>query len=310
MPHVFHANFSMIPARFIKPFFLKLSLILLAGVVGSTSLPAQSAPAGASDTLWYKAPASQWIEALPVGNGRLGAMVFGGTASDRLQLNDITVWSGGPQPNANRPDGWTHLAEIRKVIREGRYAEAEKLCNSFLTCQANYDVNKYQMLGDLNFAFQLPPGEITGYRRWLDLDQATAGVVFQAGGVGFQRETFCSAPDKVLVQRISASRPGTLSFELKLNRPEKSQTHFEAPDMLVMTGDTGPSLSFQVNVRVLLVGGKITNQNGALKVEGANEAVVLVAANTSYVMDYAKGYKGADPALAAAQLQAASAKNY
>jgi alpha-L-fucosidase 2 len=196
------------------------------------------------------------------------------------------------------------------VIRAGRYVEARDLCNQFFTCQANYDLNKYQTLGDLNYEFALPPGAVTDYRRWLDLDTATAVVEFKIGGTSFQRETFCSAPDQVLVQRLSSSQPGKLSFKLKLNRPEKSQTKFVAPDMLVMTGQTGSSLSFQVNARVLLKGGRITGNGDTLKVEGAAEAIVILAANTSYVMDYAKGYKGADPAQAAAQVQAAAAKSF
>lgn len=260
--------------------------------------------------LWYDKPASQWIEALPLGNGRLGAMVFGGTTNERIALNDITVWSGGPQLNANRPNAWTHLADIRKVIRDGRYDEAEKLCNTFMTCQVNYDENKYQMLGDLNLAFQLPQGVISDYRRWLDLNTAEAGVEYKSGGVTFQRELFCSTPDKVLVQQISASRPGALNFDMKLGRSEKSQTCFIAPDMLVMTGSTGPNLSYQVNARVLLKDGKITGQGDTLKIEGATEAVLLVAANTTYVMNYAKGYKGSDPALAEKQLQKAATKSF
>ncbi len=284
---------------------------MLAFAAGISSLSAQSTAPNPATTLWYAQPATQWVEALPVGNGRLGAMVFGGTASERLQLNDITVWSGGPQPNANRPDAWTHLAEIRKMIRDGHYDAAAKLCKTSLTCQANYDANKYQTLGDLNFEFRLPAGEVTGYHRQLDLDRAEASVEFKAGNVAFQRELFCSAPDKVIVQRLAASTPGALNFDLKLGRQEKSQTRFVAPDMLVMTGSTGSSLSFQVNARVLLPkGGKITSQGDLLTVEGATEAVVLVAANTSYVMDYAKGYQGADPALAATQLQAAAVRTF
>ena len=140
--------------------------------------------------LWYSQPAKQWNEALPVGNGRLGGMVFGGITNERVQLNDITVWSGGPQPDANRPDGYKHLETIRKTIREGHYDQAESLCNQFMTCRVNYDENKYQTLGDLTFVFALPAGEISGYRRWLDIDEAVAGVEFSAGGVGFRREVF------------------------------------------------------------------------------------------------------------------------
>lgn len=94
------------------------------------------------------------------------------------------------------------MAEIHRVIREGRYDEAEKLCNTFFTCQANYDVSKYQTLGDLNYEFQLPSGAVTNYSRWLDLDSAVAGVEFSVDRTKFQRVIFASAPDKVLVQRL------------------------------------------------------------------------------------------------------------
>ena len=260
--------------------------------------------------LWYPQPAKQWIEALPVGNGRLGAMVFGVPTADRLQLNDITVWSGGPQPDANRTDGYTHLAEIRKTIREGRYDVAENLCNQFLTCKANYDQNKYQTLGDLKFEHRLPSGEVRDYRRWLDLNRAVAGVEFKAGDVAFQREVFSSAPDKVLVERIAGGKPGSVSFDLALTREEKAQTRFVAPDTLVMTGSTGANLRYEVHARVLNKGGSVSGADGKLTVTNADEVIVLLTANTSYVMDYAKSYQGADPALAATQLQLAAAKTY
>jgi alpha-L-fucosidase 2 len=300
---------------------MKLYNLLLTVAVAVTlpqsraELPNSSSLSTSSDNvLWYKEPASKWIEALPVGNGRMGGMVFGGTANDRLALNDITVWSGGPQPNANRPDAYQHLAEIREVIRKGRFDEAEKLCNKFMVCGADYDSSKFQALGDLQFAFRLPQGAIADYRRFLDLNRALAGVEFKAGDTAFKRETFSSAPDKVLVERITANRPGGISFELGLSRQEKAQTHAVAPNTLVMKGSTGPSLDFEVQVRVLTKGGTIKTSGGAggdkLVVDGADEAVILLCANTSYVMDYARGYKGANPSLAATQLQAATSKPY
>lgn len=275
-----------------------------AGLGGENPAPDPSA------VLWYDKPATQWIEALPLGNGRLGAMIHGGPSSERIVLSDITVWSGGPQPNANRPEAWKHLPDIRSLIREGRFDEAEKACNQFLTCQANYDENKFQMLSDLNFEFRLPPGSVNNYRRWLDLKTAQAGVTFDVDGVAFRREMFCSAPDKVFVHRLTASRPGALSFTMRLSRPEKAATEFAEPGMLVLTGSTGPNLDFQVNARVLAKGGTVKGQGDTLEVEGATEVTILVTAATSYVMDFAKGYKGADPAEAAKQLTAATAKSF
>jgi alpha-L-fucosidase 2 len=260
--------------------------------------------------LWYDKPAEKWIEALPLGNGRLGGMVFGQPENERIQINDITVWSGGPQLDANRTDGYQRLEEIRRTIREGRFNEAEKLCNQHLTCRANYDLNKYQELGDLCFTFRLPAGSTSGYRRWLDLEQGIAGVEFQAGETRFQREIFSSAPDKVLVHRVTADRPGSVSFELNLKRAEKSQTHFTTPDTMVMTGNTGSSLDYQVSTRVRIKGGTIRGEGDKLIVENADEAVVLTSSNTSYVMDFSKGYKGADPALAGEQIDGAFVKTY
>ena len=294
-----------------KSVFLICTVLTAWTPVISANAPIQKESMTASaNVLWYLQPADTWIKALPVGNGRLGAMVFGGLTSDRLQLNDITVWSGGPQPDANRTDGYTHLSEIRKTIREGHYDVAEKLCNDFFTCKANYDQNKYQTLGDLKFEHRLPTGEIRDYRRWLDLNNAVAGVRFTAGDVTFQREVFSSAPDKVIVERITASKPGNVSFDLALTREEKAQTRFVAPDTLVMTGNTGPNLRYEVHARVLAKGGTITGADGKLTITNADEVTVLLAENTSYVMDYAKGYQGADPALAAKQLQLAAAKTY
>jgi len=192
-----------------------------------------------------------------------------------------------------------HIEEIRRLIREGRHDKAEKLCNQFLTCNADYDQNKYQTLGDLNFAFRLPPGEVTDYRRWLDIGRAIAGVGFKSGDTSLRREIFSSAPDKVLVQRITGSKQRSVSFDLNLAREEKSRTRFLAPDMLVMTGNTGPNLDYEVCVRVLTKGGTVKGEGDKLTVEGANEAIVLLSANTSYAIDYAKGYKGPDPALVA-----------
>jgi len=303
--------------RFFRPILFFSALVFAMNAIPLAS-PAQgivdavpeSQPAGSPLLLWYAKPAAKWIEALPVGNGRLGAMIFGGVTSERLQLNDITVWSGGPQPAANRPDAYTHLAEIRQIIREGHYNLAEKLCNQFFTCKANYNQNKYQTLGDLNFSFPPAAGNPVNYRRWLDLNQALAGVEYKAGDLTYRREIFCSAPDKVLVQRISASRPGSVNFDLNLSREEKAQTRFVAPDTLVMVGNTGPNLRYEVHVRVLTKGGVVKGTDDKLTVQGADEATVLLTAGTSYAMDYAKGYQGGDPALAAEQMQLAAAKGY
>lgn len=261
--------------------------------------------------IWYKAPAVRWTEALPVGNGRLGAMIHGQPGKERLQLNDVTVWSGDPQPDADRKDAWKNLPEIRKAIREGRYDEAAKLCNRNFNGPAPYS-SSYQTLGDLNFDFALPGSDkaVTEYRRQLDIGDAVAGVAFKSGEVAFKREIFSSAPDGVLVQHLQADHKGALTFTMTLSRLERAQTRYEAPDTLVMTGDTGNTLGYEVRVRVLAKGGQVIGGEDGLKVEKADDVTILLTAATTFVLDYDKGYKGGDLGVAATRLKAASTKGY
>jgi hypothetical protein len=214
----------------------KLHLILLAGLLLMTTT------VSASDlTLWYSHPAAHWPEALPIGNGRLGAMIYGEPEKERLQLNDITVWSGGPEPSADRPEAYRHLPEIRQALHEGKYAEAQKLCTQYMTCQTDY-LPSYQTLGDLTFDFA--PGQnatgsaVRDYRRWLNIEQAVAGVEFKVGDVIYTRELFSSAVDGVLVMRVACSRKGRVSFDMKLSRITAAKTEFLGPDNLVMKGNT------------------------------------------------------------------------
>lgn len=254
--------------------------------------------------LWYDQPADKWIQALPVGNGRLGAMIFGQPEHERLQLNDVTVWSGNPQLDADRKDAYTHLPEIRKAIREKRYKDAENLCRQYFTSPVGYP-NSYQTLGDLNLDFTLPGGSVSDYRRWLDIGDAIAGVQFKAGSSQFSREIFSSAPAGAIVQRLTSDRKGSLSFKLKLSRGQNAQTKFVAPNTLVMTGNTGNTLSFEVDVRVLTKGGQIKGDGDHLAVDGADEAVILLTAATTYALDYDKGFKGGDLSNAGKQMNAA-----
>lgn len=278
-------------------------------VPGATSRLTMIPNSNPLTTLWYRQPADAWIKALPVGNGRLGAMIFGGTQRERLQLNDVTVWSGSPQPDADRKEAYKNLPELRQLVREGKYREAESFANANWNGPAPYN-NSYQTLGDLNFEFQLPASEITDYQRQLDIGQAIAAVTFKAGDVGFQRETFSSAPDGVLVQHLTCERKGGLNFSMQLGRIERAKTHFVAPDTLVMTGDSGGALGYEVRARVLAPGATITGEEGTLRVAGATEATVLLTCATTFVLDYDKGYRGGDLSLASKRLDAASKKSF
>ena len=288
--------------------------LLLAATFAITMANAQ-AVTGNALTLWYDKPAEKWVEALPMGNGRLGAMIFGQPAKERLQLNDVTVWSGGPQPDADRKDAYKNLPELRQLIREGKYAEAEKFANDKFNGPAPYNAS-YQTLGDLNFEFQLPDGAVTNYTRWLDIDSALAGVEFTVGKTKFSREIFSSAPDQVLVERLDEQHEGRVELHDEAvargvgANPGRWQRH--AGDDRQHRHATG---SREISITKWTRGfwskaGRSAEQGDSLKVEGANEAVVLLTCGTSFVLDYAKGYRGADPHVAASRLDLAAKKSY
>jgi len=276
-------------------------------------------------TLWYQAPAAKWTDALPIGNGRLGAMVFGQPRHERMQLNDITVWSGGSQPDANRTNAYLALPSIRVALARGDYIAAQKLVAANMTTTGTgasaYDAS-YQTLGDLTLDNNLGPGSVSNYWRWLDIGTAVSGVAFTVDGDTYQRESFSSALDHVLVTHIRCDHPGKVSFTLRLSRIVSASTAVEGNDTLVMRGNTDTpatatqkalqgNLDYEVRVRVKTVGGSVRSTGDALVVTGANEATVLLAAGTSYLLDYDKNYRGADPhAEVVHQLEAASARSY
>ncbi|BCM93505.1 hypothetical protein IAD21_05396 [Abditibacteriota bacterium] len=267
-------------------------------VTGRTTGPQESL------SLWYQKPAEKWEEALPVGNGRLGAMIFGRPDHERLQLNDITVWSGKPEPDTDRTDAHTYLPEIRRLLAEAKYDEARRLTAAHMTNHGGgfngVYAGSYQMLGDLSFDYVLPDGPITNYRRWLDINQAVSGVEFQIGEVTYNRETFVSAPAGVVATHIASNQKGGISFSLSLSRPVSATTQLVGTDTLVMTGNTDykgrkGNLDYEAQVRILVKGGKVRGEGNRLVVTGANEATVLLAAGTSYRLNYAQNYRGPNP---------------
>lgn len=281
-------------------------------------LPAVAATA---PQLILDTPASNFTQSLPLGNGRLGAMVFGGVAEERIVLNEGSLWSGSAQ-DADRPGAASYLPEIRRLLKEGKNAEAEKLVYANFTCQGpgtgngrGKDVRygSYQILGNLKLKFP-GPAEATSYRRVLDLSQAVARVEFTAGGVRFVREAFSSAPDQVIVFRISASQSARVSFTLSLDRPERARTLAAGRDSLLLEGQLnngagGGGMKFAARARVLHSGGSVQADGASLRVDGADEAILLVTAATDY-MGFA-GRRTADPARAAAEdLAKAAGKNY
>jgi alpha-L-fucosidase 2 len=243
-----------------------------------------------STLLWYRAPAELWVEALPVGNGRLGAMVFGGVGHERWQLNEDSLWTGGPE-DADNPAAYPALAEIRNLLFQARYAEAQRLTDETqIRKPSPYgEFGSYTTLGELVLR-ETDDGEsaasASDYRRELDLQRAMVTSRYRVSGSSIVRETFASAVDQVLVARLQVSGQRRLSFRLTLSRPE-AQTHTVGNDTLLMSGRLAQrrerdGMSFAARVSVQVEGGRVVADGAALRVEGATSVLILVAAGTDY----------------------------
>src|SRR5690554_87655 len=232
--------------------------------------------------LWYKKPAPAWEEALPLGNGRLGMMVFGRVPVERLQLNEDSVWYGGPV-DRNNPDALTYLPEIRRLLFAGKIRQAEKLALPALAGTPESQ-HPYQPLGDLWLHFNGQDEKIENYRRELDLNTATARVLYTCNNISFRRELFASTPDRVLVIRLSAGRPGQINLYTVLNRGKYyEQTSALNSDTLVMRGNCGGGgVAFRAVVRVVPEGGKVYTIGDNLLIEQADAVTLLVAGETGY----------------------------
>lgn len=247
-----------------------------ASVVGSTQ-----APEG-KNLLWYKAPATVWEEALPLGNGRLGAMVFGGVADERIQLNDNTLWDGQPV-NANNPNALEALPEVQRLLFEDKNKEAVKLAAQTMLGNPSR-VKSYQSLGEV--WFDTPQMEATDYTRQLDMNTAIATTQYTANGVRYKRETFASAAENVIVMRITADKPNAIGLNIALHRAENAQTEAIGNNALLMKGKVGIT-NFASHLRAEAPDGKVfigNNSTGApvLTVEGASELTVYITGATDY----------------------------
>jgi len=293
---------------------------LIAGLVGCFAL---AAAGGERLTVWHRQPAQNWNEATPIGNGRLGAMIFGGVNSERIQLNEDSLWSGAPQ-EADNPRAREALPEIRRLLFAGQYAEAQRLANRTLICQgpgsgqgrgARIAYGSYQTLGDLRLTFDHGTNEPVNYRRSLDLETATASVHYELGGVRFERELFASYPDQVIVVRLQANRRGALNFRVTLTRPEAASAVPVGEDQLLLHGQlwngvTNAGMKFAARLAVVGAKGKVTAEGDALRIRGATEVTLLLAAATDYRL-HLPDWRHGDPEIATAnQLAKASARSY
>ncbi|KAB2659849.1 MAG: glycoside hydrolase family 95 protein [Verrucomicrobia bacterium] len=274
-------------------------------IPATTLFEGEASPPGSSLALWYRRPAARWLEALPIGNGRLGAMVFGGVAGERLALNESTFWSGAPSAEHENPGAAAAFDRIRELFRAGKHAEAGPLVRTMLGRELNYGTSL--PAGDLLLAQSGIDGAIADYRRELDLDEAVARVGFAAHGVRFLREVWASHPDGVVVMRCTADRPGSIGFTLGYDGGKVPwESAVRGDDTLVVSaralekkhsdGKCGTALG--AVIRVVTEGGTVTAEGRMLRVKGADAATVLVALNTDL--------RGGDPA-AASERQIAAA---
>jgi alpha-L-fucosidase 2 len=235
--------------------------------------------------LWYDSSASKWTDALPLGNGRLGAMVFGGVARDEFQLNESTLWSGGPYQPTNA-EARPNLDAVRQLIFAGRYAEAEALANARSMARPYLEMS-YQPAGNL-YLDVVRPELFTQYRRSLDLDRAVTTTSYRVAGVNYIREAFISATHGILVVRIRADRPGSVSVGVELASPQHGQVRVDGSTLHFAGHNMGEhgiagALTFAVEARVLPQGGSIAAEPTRLAVENADAVTILLDIATSFV---------------------------
>jgi alpha-L-fucosidase 2 len=296
-------------------------ILLLALLFGLAAAPSLSA---ADPVLWYKHPAQTWADGLPVGNGRLGAMVFGGAAKEDIQLNEDTIWNGKKRERVN-PEALKALPEVRRLLFEGKPREAEALEDKSMMGIPNRQP-PYQPLGDLNleFAGHDNPAD---YRRELNLATGIVRVTYKVGDATFTREVFSSAPDQVIVIRITCDKPAQVSFHATLTRSQDSQGVAAPPDRIILTGEAIAHTNFWVNprqspeaqkvetdqleetgvkfrgvLRAINEGGEVEISGTGLAISQANAVTLLVVAATDY--------RGGDPAAACAQYLTRASKPY
>lgn len=259
--------------------------------------------------LWYQQPAKTWVEALPVGNSSMGAMVYGGTSREELQLNEETLWGGGPYRNDN-PKALESLAEVRNLIFSGKTMDAQNLIDQ--TFYTGRNGMPYQTIGSL--IIEAPGHEkAKNYYRDLDLERAVATTRYQVDGVNFQREVFASFPDRVIIVRFTADKPGELNFKVSYDSPLQSTVRKQGKK-LVLRGKGGDHegvkgvIEVETQSQVIAEGGKVSLTDKYISVEHATAATLYIAAATNFVNYH--NVKGNESKKASALLAGAMKKEY
>ncbi|HOT15595.1 MAG TPA: glycoside hydrolase family 95 protein [Bacteroidales bacterium] len=242
----------------------------------------------AQHTLWYKQPARQWDEALPIGNGKLGAMIFGRVQYERIQLNEESLWTGSKK-DLNKPDAGKYLPEAQKLLFEGKYKEAQQFIEEKMMHPGDWFM--YQTLGDLFLKFN-HTGEVSNYKYSLSLDSALAHTTYTIDNVNYSREAFSSVDNNCIAIKLCASKEKSISFSAKLSR-KKDVTFETAPNgMIIMKGRVtsgdetviglNHGVNYEAQLKIVNRGGNIKVQGDSLIVEGADEAIIYIVAATDY----------------------------
>jgi alpha-L-fucosidase 2 len=264
--------------RRIGPILLAFLLLVAANVL------AQPKP---GLKLWYKQPSGRvWENALPIGNGRMGAMVYGNVERETIQLNEHTVWSGSPNRNDN-PLALDSLAIIRQLIFEGKQKEAERIANRVIITKKSHG-QKFEPIGSLQLSFN-GHEDFTNYHRELDIERAVTKTTYTSNGVTYTREAFASFPDRVVVMRLTASKGGSLSFAASFTTPQKRATIATTPAKeLTIAGITSDhetvkgAVAYKGIVRMKLEGGSLNANDTALLVQNANAVTIYISAATNF----------------------------
>jgi alpha-L-fucosidase 2 len=246
--------------------------------------------------LWYTKPASQWEETVPLGNGRLGMMPDGGVTTEKLVLNDITLWSGSPQ-DANNYDAYSFLPQIRELLSANKNSEAQKLIDAHFICKgpgsgsgngANEQFGAYQVLGDMTLKFDYKSkSQPTNYTRNLNIQTAVASTQFTIDGVTYKREYFTGFGDDAGFIKLTSSKKGGLNFTVQLDRPERFTTVNGTDKSLVMTGQLnngidGKGMRYKAKVKAQLVDGSASYNHNSIQIKNATEVVLFISAGTDY----------------------------
>ena len=236
--------------------------------------------------LWYAQPAKVWMESLPIGNGRLGAMTYGGIEEEKLALNESTMWSGQYNENQNKPFGREKMNQLRKLFFEGKLSEGNRIAGDNLHGNQT-SFGTHLPIGDLKMQFIYPEGKVTGYRRSLSLDEAVSSVSFNSGGVNYKREYFATNPDNVLVLRLTADKQKSITMNMGLDLMRQADLSVE-DNQLVFTGKVdfplhGPGgVCFEGRIAVLADNGEVKMEQSGVGIKEADAVTLIVDVRTDY----------------------------